>query len=105
MNTIGSTTIWSVYSNYTGDDAQLGYGWNPNSVDLTLSGTDASLFDIAYDSGQQLSVTDSSGISLQFDGNIVPAAGTYTVTLTAQGEDSNGASLSAATWNITVIIS
>ena len=81
------------------------YGWNQDSTDWAVTGTDASVVDLSYDSGVQSTSTDASYLSVQLANNTIPAAGTYTFTITAQAEDTNGSSLSATTFNVTMIIS
>ena len=81
------------------------YGWNQDATDWAVTGTDASVVDLSYDPGVQSASTDSSYLSVGLANNTIPAAGTYTFTITAQAEDTNGSSLSATTFNVTMIIS
>ena len=97
-----SNSILSVNANYNASDY---YGWDQNTVDWTISGTDASSVDISWDSGIQSSVSNQSYLNINLANNTVPPAGTYTFTIEGQGEDTGGSSLGTVTFNVTMIIS
>ena len=97
-----SNAILSMNAN---DAASTFYGWNQDLTDWAVTGTDASLVDLSYISGVQSTTTDTSYISINLANNTIPAAGTYTFTVEAQGEDTGGNLLSKAYFNVTMIIS
>lgn len=95
-------SILSINANY---NASTYYGWDQNSVDWTVSGTDAALVGVNY-GGTGSTLTDESYLSLYLAGSgTIPAAGTYTFTIEAQGADAGGSLLSTTTFNVTMIIS
>lgn len=103
-----TSDLVSMNANYSSS----AYGWNANATDWTLSGTDADEFDIEpYTSGDQSSRDNQSSCQVKFKENgssydrVVPSNGTYSFTLTASAEDSNGSALSDTVWNVTIVIS
>ena len=97
---------------FNANSSASSYGWNASNTDWTISGTDASEFDIApYTSGDQTTLSNYSYASIKFKENgssydrVVPSNGTYNITVTASSEDSSGNAQSDTVWNITVVIS
>lgn len=95
-------------ANFNANYQSSNYGWDSNLTTWTLTGTHAAEFDIEqYNSGNQLSVGNTSYVSLLFKegagggyDRTVPASGTYTARLTASNV--GGADV---IWDITLVVS